>query len=133
MSSSKIRTLNDLNNLRSSPYLDKEQMKSLSIELSIHMEDADWFTIGIMAPSSKMGIIALEEMEQLFHWPSMKIKTNPNKDGPIFLKANQKTGDVHIRIEYGLGEGILISCQHDEEEKDNSTFGPLPLNFFKSK
>ena len=59
-----------------------------------------------------------------------KIKENPNKDGPVFLKANQKTGDIHIRIEYGLGEGILLSCQQEEEKKNTSTFGPFPLNFF---
>ena len=130
MSTPKINTLNDLNNLRSAPCLEPEQLKSLTKELSFYMEDADWFTIGIMAPSSKIAIVALEEMQQRFNWPSLKIKENPEKDGPVFLKANQKTGDIHIRIEYGLGEGILISCQHEEEKKDTSTFGPFPLNFF---
>ena len=35
-------------------------------------------------------------------------------------------------MEYGLGEGILVSCQYYQEEKDTETFGPLPLNFFIS-
>ena len=52
-------------------------------------------------------------------------------DGGVFLKANQKTGNVFVRSEDGLGEGILITCQHDEDVKESNTFGPLPLDFFK--
>ena len=48
----------------------------------------------------------------------------------FFLKANQKTGNVFVRSENGLGEGILITCQYDEGVKESNTFGPLPLNFF---
>ena len=44
----------------------------------------------------------------------MKCITLPNSHGPIFLKANQKTGEIHARIEHGLGEGILISCHNDD-------------------
>ncbi|MFL0732696.1 MAG: DUF1824 family protein [Prochlorococcus sp.] len=38
-----------------------------------------------------------------------------------------------MRIEYGLGEGVLISCQHNNEEKEADTLGPFPLDFFKIK
>ena len=51
-------------------------------------------------------------------------------DGRVFLKGNQKTGNVFIRSENGLGEGILLTCQYDHESKESCTFGPLPLNFF---
>ena len=51
-------------------------------------------------------------------------------NGGVFLKGNQKTGNVYIRSENGLGEGILITCQYDEDAKESSTFGPLPLDFF---
>ena len=51
-------------------------------------------------------------------------------DGGVFLKANQKTGNVFVRSENGLGEGILITCQYDEDTKESNTFGPLPLDFF---
>ena len=51
-------------------------------------------------------------------------------DGSVFLKGNQKTGNVFIRSENGLGEGILITCQYDEDTKESYTFGPLPLDFF---
>ena len=51
-------------------------------------------------------------------------------DGSVFLKGNQKTGNVLIRSENGLGEGILLTCQYDKDSGENSTFGPLPLDFF---
>ncbi len=48
----------------------------------------------------------------------------------VFLKGNQKTGNVFIRSEIVLGEGILITCQYDEDVKGSNTYGPLPLDFF---
>ena len=51
-------------------------------------------------------------------------------DGGVFLKANQKTGNVFVRSENGLGEGILITSQYEEDAKESDTFGPLPLDFF---
>ena len=51
-------------------------------------------------------------------------------DGSVFLKANQKTGNVFVRSENGLGEGILITCQYEENSSKANTFGPLPLDFF---
>ena len=94
------------------------------------MHDADWFTIGIMAFSSHEAISRLRGMESLYHWSPMKIKENPKEEGPVFLKANQKTQDIYIRIESGLGEGILLSCQHNDQNKEADTFGPFPLDFF---
>ena len=84
-----------------------------------------------MAPSSNRAILILKEIESHFHWPEMKVATKANGEGPVFLKANQNTGDVHVRIEHGLGEGIILSCQHNENQKDTETFGPFPLDFFK--
>ena len=130
MIDSEINSLNDLVNLRSAPTLDKDQSKILLKELSQYMDTADWFTVGIMAPSAKLAIIILKGMESRLGWPEMRIATKPFEDGPVFLKANQKTGDIHVRIEHGLGEGILMSCQHNEEHKNVDTFGPFPLDFF---
>ena len=52
--------------------------------------------------------------------------------GSVFLKGNQKTGNVYIRSENGLGEGILLTCQHEKALTKSSTFGPLPLDFFSN-
>ena len=60
----------------------------------------------------------------------MKCITVPSSNGAIFLKANQKTGEIHARVEFGLGEGILITCQNDENSLTSKTVGPFPLDFF---
>ena len=62
----------------------------------------------------------------------MSIVETADSPGPVFLKANQKSGEVRIRIEHGLGEGILISSQSSDTKKACFTWGPLPLDFFKS-
>ena len=59
-----------------------------------------------------------------------KIYANEGVAQFVFLKGNEKTGNVYVRSEHGLGEGILLTCQYDEDSKESSTFGPLPLNFF---
>ena len=38
--------------------------------------------------------------------------------------------DIFIRSENGLGEGILLTCQYDNESYESSTVGPFPLDFF---
>lgn len=128
-----IKSLKDLNGHRSAPSLDSTQSKHLLDQLCAYIGDADWFTVGIMAPSSSLAIFVLREMESRFNWTAMNVVDKPTEDGPVFLKANQKTGDIHVRIEYGLGEGVLISCQHNNEEKEADTLGPFPLDFFKIK
>ena len=49
------------------------------------------------------------------------------------MKGNQKTGEVYIRSEYGLGEGILLTCQYDDPTRNSLTYGPFPLSFFVIK
>ena len=131
MIDSDVICINDLKHFRSAPNLNSSQSQTLFKELSSYIDNADWLTIGVMAPSSKRAIFILKEMETLFKWPALNLNRQPVEDGPVFLKANQKTGDVYIRIEYGLGEGILLSCQYNEEDKNAETIGPFPLDFFQ--
>ena len=122
--------LEDLAKLRSAPKLSKKQSKILFNELRSIINKSDWITIGIMSPSLKEGIKAVRRIEKKFEYEEMECITLPSSDGPIFLKANQKTGEIHARIEYGLGEGILISCQNNDKSLISKTLGPFPLNFF---
>ena len=128
-----IIKLEDLDKLRSAPSLNKNQSKKLLNELRTFLKKSDWITIGIMSPSLKKGIQVIRSIEKEFEYNEMKCITLPITEGPIFLKANQKTGEIHARIEYGLGEGILISCQNDDKSLISKTYGPLPLDFFDQK
>ena len=125
-----IYKLEDLNKLRSAPKLNKGQSKILFKELSQIIHKSDWITIGVMSPSLRKGIDAIRKIEQKFEYNEMKCITLPSSEGPIFLKANQKTGEIHARVEFGLGEGILISCQNYDNSLMSKTIGPFPLDFF---
>ena len=128
-----ICKLADLDRLRTAPKLNKRQSKMLFNELIQIINKSDWITIGIMSPSLKKAINAVRRIEDKFGYNEMKCITLPSSEGPIFLKANQKTGEIHARVEFGLGEGILISCQNNDNSLVSKTLGPFPLDFFNRK
>ena len=125
-----INKLVDLNNLRTAPQLSNIQKKKLLAELEANIFNADWITIGIMAPSDFKAIEALKSISRKYTSIKFENLASLHADGSVFLKGNQKTGNVFVRSENGLGEGILITCQYDEDAEESNTFGPLPLDFF---
>ena len=125
-----INKLVDLNNLRTAPQLNNTQEKKLLKELEAHIFNADWITIGIMASSDNKAIAALQSISKKYSSIKFGNLGSLKADGGVFLKANQKTSNVFVRSENGLGEGILITCQYDEGVKESNTFGPLPLDIF---
>jgi len=125
-----INKLADLNSLRTAPHLSSSQEKKLLIELETNIYNADWITIGIMAASDTKAIEALKSISNKYSSIKFSNLDSLNADGCVFLKGNQKTGNVFVRSENGLGEGILITCQYDEDAEESNTFGPLPLDFF---
>ena len=127
----KINKLVDLNNLRTAPQLSKSQVKKLMAELEENILKTDWLTIGIMAPRDNRAIESLQSISNKYASIKFGNLESLHADGCVFLKANQKTGNVFVRSENGLGEGILITCQYDDDAKQSDTFGPLPLDFFK--
>ena len=127
-----ITNLVDLISYRSAPSLNYEQRKKLLAELDTKINNADWITVGIMAFNDHEAIRALESIS--IKYPPIKFK-DLNKlkaNGNVFLKGNQKTGNVYIRAESGLGQGILLTCQYKEESLESSTYGPFPLDFFSN-
>ena len=125
-----INKLVDLNGLRTAPLLSNIQLKKLLGELETNIYNADWITIGIMAPSDTKAIEALKSFSNKYSSIKFGNLDSLHADGCVFLKGNQKTGNVFVRSENGLGEGILITCQFDEDAEESNTFGPLPLDFF---
>ena len=125
-----INKLADLNSLRTAPLLSSSQEKKLLGELETNTYDADWITIGIMAPSDAKAIEALQSITNKYSSIKFGNLDSLHSDGCVFLKGNQNTGNIFVRSENGLGEGILITCQYDEDVGKSNTFGPLPLDFF---
>ena len=130
MSATPIRSIHDLARLRDAPQLTAEAAEQLRLELSGAMAESSWFTIGIMAPSAETALTALRSLERSQGWSELDVVESAEESGPVFLKANQKGNSVRIRIEHGLGEGILISGHGDDDSQPSTTWGPLPLNFF---
>ena len=125
-----INNLIDLNNFRSAPQINKIQMKELLDELEEYLLNSDWITIGIMASSDYQAIDALKSISKKYSLIEFLDLDSLHANGSVFLKANQKTGNVFIRSENGLGEGILLTCQFEQDSRESDTFGPLPLDFF---
>ena len=127
-----INKLVDLNCLRTAPKLSNSQGKKLLEELENNIFNADLITIGIMAPCDTKAIEILQSISKKYSSIKFDNLESLHADGSVFLKGNQKTGNVFVRSENGLGEGILITCQYDEDLEKCNTFGPLPLDFFNN-
>ena len=127
-----INNLVDLNSLRTAPLLSSNQIKKLLKELETNIFNADWITIGIMAPCDTKAIEAVQSISKKYSSIKFGNLDSLHADGSVFLKGNQKTGNVYMRSENGLGEGILLTCQYEKDSEESFTYGPLPLGFFNN-
>ena len=128
-----INELIDLNNYKTAPSLDFNQIQKLSKQLDNEISNSDWLTIGIMARSDHDAKNALRTFLQKYSSISLNDFEKLKAIGNVFMKGNQKTGEVYIRSEYGIGEGILLTCQYDDTSRNSLTYGPFPLSFFAIK
>ena len=128
-----INQLIDLNQYKTAPILDFNQSQKLSKELDLKIVNSDWLTIGIMAKSDVEAKNALRTIIQKYSFDNFKDFEKLEALGNVFMKGNQKTGEVYIRSEYRLGEGILLTCQYNNPSQNSITYGPFPLEFFAGK
>ena len=126
-----IKKLIDLNRYKTAPLLDLNQTQKLAKELNTKIGNSDWITIGVMAKSDIEAKIALQTIIQKYSFKNFKDFKDLKASGYVFMKGNQKTGEVYMRAEYGLGEGILLTCQYDDLSQNSITYGPFPLKFFQ--
>jgi hypothetical protein len=131
-----------LRGLRTAPQLDAAAREVLRSELKEALAPCDWFTIGVMAPSSSAAVATLRRLEASLGWPALRHQelavegvddhdtAGADPAGPVFLKGNQRSGTYLLRPESGLGEGILISGHHTDDPLLGATWGPLPLDLF---
>ena len=128
-----INELIDLNKYKTAPILNLSQIQKLSRKLDCEISKSDWITIGVMAKSDNDAKNALRMFVQKYPYMNFKDFEKLKATGNVFMKGNQKTGEVYIRSEYGLGEGILLTCPYDDPSRNSLTYGPFPLNFFVIK
>ena len=125
-----LNNIIDLNRFRSAPTLNHDQRKKFLGEIDLKILQADWLTIGIMALDDHTAIKTLQSITSRYSSIKFKGINSLVANGSVFLKGNQKTGNVYIRSENGLGEGILLTCQYNSEFSESTTYGPFPLDFF---
>ena len=112
-----INELVDLNKYKTAPVLDFSQSQKLSRELDTKIYDSDWLTIGVMAKSDVEAKIALKTIIQKYPFMYFKNFEDLNAMGNVFMKGNQKTGEVYIRsdqrqrrlVRHGLFSHLLLS------------------------
>ena len=127
----KINDLKDLNHLRTAPFLNKIDSVNILSQIDKKILESDWITIGIMANSDKEAKEALKSLVKKYKYDVFKDFNQVSAPGSVFLKANQRSGEIYIRTENGLGEGILLTCQYDDLSIYSKTYGPFPLKLFK--
>ena len=125
-----INDLSDFNRLRSAPTLNKNESIRILNLIDKKILNSDWITIGIMAHSDREAKKALTSIIRKYDYKFFQNYDQINAVGNVFLKANQKTGEVYIRTENGLGEGILLTCQYNDLSTHSQTYGPFPLKLF---
>ena len=128
-----INELIDLNKYKTAPMLNLNQSQKLARELDKKIENSDWLTIGVMAKSDVEAKNAFKTFIKKYSFMGFNDLEKLKAMGNVYIKGNQKTGEVYIRSEYGLGEGILLTCQYDDTSRSSLTYGPFPLRFFAIK
>ena len=127
-----INNLANLKSLRSAPQLNKVQRKKLLKELESEILSAEWITIGIMAFHDYEAVEALKSISRKYTSIKFTDLDSLNADGSVFLKGNQKTGNVFIRSENGLGEGVLLTCQYEKDSLESLTYGPVSYTHLRA-
>ena len=79
-----VNKLVDLNNLRTAPQLSDSQVKKLLEELEANIFDANWITIGIMAPSDNIAIEALQSISKKYSSIKFGNLDSLHADGSVF-------------------------------------------------
>ena len=79
-----IKNLVDLNNFRTAPQLSNMQEKKLLEELEANILNADWITIGIMAPSDNRAIEALQSISKKYSLFKFENLSSLHADGAVF-------------------------------------------------
>ena len=75
-----------------------------------------------MANSDLDAVGALQSISKKYSSIKFRDLDSLRADGSVFLKGNQKTGNVYMRSENGLGEGILITCQYEKDSSESLSY-----------
>ena len=85
-----INKLADLNSHRTAPLLSSSQENKLFGELETNIINADWITIGIMAPSDNKALEALRSISKKYSSIKFGNLNSLHADGSVFLNQSSQ-------------------------------------------
>jgi len=87
--------------------------------------------LGVCASSLQEGFSALTPyLEAIGYNPATLEDSGFEFEGPVYIKFNGKRESYHADSYTGEYRGVLVSCQSEDGEGVNGTYGHLPLDLF---
>ncbi len=92
---------------------------------------SDYQMLGVCASSLKEGFSALKPYLEAIGYNSSTLDDSAFQvEGPVYIKFNGKRESYHADSYTGEYRGVLVSCQSEDGEGVNGTYGHLPLDLF---
>jgi hypothetical protein len=89
---------------------------------------ADYHIFGVCADSLEQGVAALESYLQALGYPT-EVALN-SVEGSVYIKCNPGRKLCYAQPYTGEYSGVLVSCQSDDPDGVNDTYGHFPLDLF---
>jgi hypothetical protein len=89
---------------------------------------ADYHIFGVCADSLEQGVTALNSYLRALGYPT-EVAFNP-VDGAVYIKSNPGRKLCYAQPYTGEYSGVLVSCQSDDPDGVNDTYGHFPLDLF---
>ena len=99
--------------------------------LLLLVNSSDYQMLGVCSSSVSEGFSALGRYLEAIGYKNTTLSDSAFKvEGPAYIKFNGKTESYHADSYTGEFRGVLVSCQSEEGEGINGTYGHLPLDLF---
>jgi hypothetical protein len=120
--------LNIKSNASPTPTSEEEKTR-IRAALLLLVNSSDYQMLGVCASSVSEGFSALARYLEAIGYKKTTLSDSA-VEGPTYIKFNGKTESYHADSYTGEFRGVLVSCQSEEGEGVNGTYGHLPLDLF---
>lgn len=111
--------------------ISQEEKSRIREALLLLINSSDYQMLGVCASSVAEGCSALARYLEAIGYNRTILSDSAFKvEGPAYIKFNGKTESYHADSYTGEYRGVLVSCQSEEGEGINGTYGHLPLDLF---
>jgi hypothetical protein len=111
--------------------ISQEEKSRIREALLLLINASDYQMLGVCASSVSEGFSALARyLEAIGYKTTILSDSAFEVEGPAYLKFNGKTESYHADSYTGEFRGVLVSCQSEDGEGVNGTYGHLPLDLF---